>query len=68
VLEEAGWSAEPNGDGLRLSDPGAVAFPERVATVLVNAGHPPTRLVVDGEDLESYFLRTVGHTAEVGHA
>ena len=68
ALEKAEWSAELDGDGLRLFDPTAVRFPERVATVLVNAGCPPTRLVVDGEDLETYFLRTVGHTTAVGHA
>jgi ABC-2 type transport system ATP-binding protein len=68
ALEKAEWSAELDGDGLRLFDPTAVRFPERVATVLVNAGCPPTRLVVDAEDLETYFLRTVGHTTAVGHA
>jgi ABC-2 type transport system ATP-binding protein len=68
ILEQANWSAESDGDSLRLSDPRAVRFPEQVATALVNAGCPPTRLVVDGEDLETYFLRTVGHTTAVGHA
>ena len=49
---------------LRVVDPRAVRSPEAVATVLVQAGCPPNRLVVESEDLETYFLRTVG----VGHA
>jgi ABC-2 type transport system ATP-binding protein len=40
-----------------------------VATILVEAGCPPTRLAVEGEDLETYFLRLVGaapHLSEDG--
>jgi hypothetical protein len=43
--------------GLRLTDARAVNSPEAVATVLVQAGCPPNRLVVEQEDLETYFLR-----------
>jgi len=47
------------------SRPGPLALPadsppDRVATLLVHAGCPPTRLAVEEEDLESYFLRIVG--------
>lgn len=38
----------------------AATPPDRVATVLVHAGCPPTRLAMAEEDLETYFLRTVG--------
>jgi len=34
--------------------------PDEVATLLVAAGCPPTRLAVEREDLETYFLRLVG--------
>ena len=35
-----------------------------IATRLVNAGHPPTLLEVEQEDLEHYFLRLVGLEGE----
>ena len=44
---------------LVLEDPRAVADPARVAEALVLGGHPPERLAVVEEDLESYFLRLV---------
>ena len=42
---------------LVTKDPRALASPESVATVLVNAGTPPTHLAVEQENLEEYFLR-----------
>jgi ABC-2 type transport system ATP-binding protein len=45
---------------LEIKDLNAIAHPEAIATLLVNAGLPPTLLRVDEEDLESYFLRAVG--------
>jgi ABC-2 type transport system ATP-binding protein len=63
TLEESGFVVESDGDELRLVDEPAVRAAEDVATVLVRTGCPPTRLVVEREDLETYFLRTVGHTA-----
>jgi ABC-2 type transport system ATP-binding protein len=65
ALREAGHDVDRHDDGmLRLTDERAVHSPEAVATVLVQAGCPPNRLVVQQEDLETYFLRTVG----AGHA
>jgi ABC-2 type transport system ATP-binding protein len=57
-----------DGHRVNLSDAGileitserAINQPEEIATVLVNAGLPPTLLKVEEEDLESYFLRTIG--------
>jgi ABC-2 type transport system ATP-binding protein len=46
--------------GLALADERAVAGPDAVARLLVEAGAPPTRLGVEHEDLETYFLRLVG--------
>lgn len=60
VLRRAGFHPTADGDGLTLPDVRAVAAPDEVATVLVAAGCPPTHLTVAREDLETYFLRTVG--------
>lgn len=40
-----------------IKDPRAVEAPERIATLLVNAGVPPTHLAVEQEGLEEHFLR-----------
>ena len=45
---------------LEIKSEEAINHPEYIATVLVNAGLPPTLLRVEEEDLESYFLRTIG--------
>jgi ABC-2 type transport system ATP-binding protein len=47
------------GGGLLLTDEHALARPEQVATVLVQAGVPPTKLLIEEEDLETYFLRII---------
>jgi ABC-2 type transport system ATP-binding protein len=61
VLREAGFSPESNGDaGFSLSDDRAVRRPELIATLLVEAGCPPTHLVVEQDDLETFFLNLVG--------
>jgi ABC-2 type transport system ATP-binding protein len=55
-----------NGDGrLILTDEAAIRRPEKVATTLVVAGHPPVHLTVEQEDLEQHFLRL---TAQSGPA
>jgi ABC-2 type transport system ATP-binding protein len=61
ALRDAGFDLHTRRErGLVLHDERAVDAPEEVATLLVTAGCPPTRLVVEREDLETYFLRTVG--------
>ena len=61
ALAAAGYQTEPDGEGrLIIRDERAVLRPDHVATILVGAGCPPTRLLVEGEDLETYFLRLVG--------
>lgn len=40
-----------------VKDPRAIASPELIATLLVNAGAPPTHLAIEQENLEEYFLR-----------
>jgi ABC-2 type transport system ATP-binding protein len=60
ALRHAGYSPIVHSDCLELSAPAAVERPDAVATALVRAGHPPTLLAVEQEDLEHYFLRLVG--------
>ncbi len=63
TLMKAGYTAKTSGSKLIITDGRAVDGPDQVATVLVNAGTPPTRLVVEQEDLENYFLRLTGERA-----
>lgn len=60
ALMQAGYVVETEADRLRLTGVEAVAHPEAVATVLVRAGQPPTRLAVEQDDLEAHFLRLTG--------
>lgn len=60
ALAEAGFACTAQNGALLLSEAAAVAEPDRVATILVNAGAPPTHLAVQQEDLETYFLRLTG--------
>jgi ABC-2 type transport system ATP-binding protein len=61
ALAAAGRPAEINPHGvIELTDPASIAYPDQVATLLVQAGTPPTQLLVEEEELEQYFLRLVG--------
>lgn len=60
TLTQAGFMVKANGSTLVLNEARAIETPEDVATLLVNAGTPPTRLAVEQEDLENYFLRLTG--------
>ena len=61
ALGRAGYVPHLRDDGLmELREEGAIRCPERVARTLVAADVPPTHLVVEHEDLETYFLRLVG--------
>jgi ABC-2 type transport system ATP-binding protein len=65
ALRHAGFSAEMIANGaIAMREPAAIERPDEVATHLVNAGHAPTMLVVEQEDLEHYFLRLVGLDGE----
>lgn len=59
VLSSAGYRIGAVTGGLVCRDQQAVERPDDVATALVAGGCPPTRLAVEQEDLEAYFLRTV---------
>jgi len=61
VLLAAGHPAEILPDGsIEVKGATAVERPDDIATLLVNAGTPPTRLIAEEEELEQYFLRLVG--------
>jgi len=64
VLRHHGWGSQLEAGSLVVHDPAAVRSPDAVATSLVRAGVPPTRLVVVHEDLETYFLRLVREPAD----
>jgi len=63
ALESAGYSVTAEGDGLFTTDPRALDAPDEVATLLVRAGAPPTKLAVEQEDLETHFMRLTGEKA-----
>jgi ABC-2 type transport system ATP-binding protein len=65
VLIEAGLSAKfrPN-NTIEVQDDVAIERPDDIAARLVNAGHAPTMLNIEQEDLEHYFLRLVGMDKE----
>lgn len=61
VLLDAGFSTEIASDGsIESKDTAAIERPDDVAARLVHAGHAPTMLHVEEEDLEQYFLRLIG--------
>ncbi len=60
VLAHAGYAVKTDGNEILLNEARALDAPEQVATLLVSAGTPPSRLAVEQEDLEAYFLRLTG--------
>ena len=65
VLGKAGIVARLDSkNSLVITDKSAMQYPDKVATLLVEAGCPPTRLVVEQGNLESYFLGLVGRKEE----
>jgi len=61
ILSKKGYVIEKNAEAhLEIMNAEAINKPDTIATLMVNAGCPPTLLKVEEEDLESYFLRTIG--------
>lgn len=60
ALAKAGFAVKINESMIVVTDARAIDATEEVATLLVNAGTPPSRLAVVQEDLENYFLRLTG--------
>jgi len=60
ILFKSGFTVLRTKDGvIEINDEAAIRKPDMIATIMVNAGCPPTLLQVEEEDLESYFLRTI---------
>jgi ABC-2 type transport system ATP-binding protein len=63
MLIKQGYTAVIGENGLlEVTTPEAISNPAKVADLLVRGGYPLSMLKVDEEDLESYFLRTIGDT------
>ena len=61
ILQDNGIDFITKGDVLlETSDQDSIKYPEKIAALLSNSGIPPKMLYVFEEDLESYFLRTIG--------
>ncbi len=61
VLAAAGHAAQViRGNTIEIKEAVAYEHPDDIASLLVEAGVPPTQLLVEEEDLEDYFLRLVG--------
>jgi ABC-2 type transport system ATP-binding protein len=61
VLTDAGHPPVVLPDGsMELKNAFSLEHPEEINRILVQAGTPPTHLVLEEEELESYFLRLVG--------
>jgi len=61
VLISADQPAKILQDGtIELKNTASIEHPDDINRLLVNAGTPPTQLMVEEEELEQYFLRLVG--------
>jgi ABC-2 type transport system ATP-binding protein len=60
ALANAGFAVKAGEGAIILTEARALDAPEDVAALLVHAGTPPTKLAVEQEDLEAYFLRLTG--------
>ena len=56
-LKSAGYKSALRDNTVVIEDPHAIEHSDDIAQILVNAGVPPTRLAVEQENLEDYFLR-----------
>jgi ABC-2 type transport system ATP-binding protein len=53
---------------LELTDIPSLEHPDAITSLLVQAGVPPTQVLVEEEDLEQYFLRLIGMNGGQNHA
>ncbi|MCF7824922.1 MAG: ABC transporter ATP-binding protein [Candidatus Marinimicrobia bacterium] len=60
LLESAGHQIRQVDGELKIVDASAIASPQMIAQLLVESGHPPSKLVLEHEDLEDHFLRLTG--------
>lgn len=69
ALTGAGYQVSMLEDGIiELLASAAIERPEAIASLLVQAGVPPTQVLVEEEDLEQYFLRLISTNGGQSHA
>jgi len=59
-LKSAGYPYMLEDDMIVIKNEYAIEHPDDIARIFVNAGNPPTRVAVEQENLEDYFLRLTG--------
>jgi ABC-2 type transport system ATP-binding protein len=59
-LQNAGYKPTMKDETILIEDARAIEHPDDVAQMLVNAGAPPTRLIVQQQNLEEHFLQLTG--------
>jgi ABC-2 type transport system ATP-binding protein len=59
-LQSAGYKLSIEDGTIVLEDEHATEHPDDIAHLLVNAGAPPTHLIVTKQDLEEHFLQLTG--------
>ena len=59
-LQDNGINAVLTDNGIEILDEKVINTPENISTLLVEKGFPPKELYLYTEDLEMYFLRTIG--------
>ncbi len=61
LLSQKGFKASLEETGkIEILNDNAITHPDEIAKLLVYSGLPPACLMVEEEDLESFFLRTIG--------
>jgi ABC-2 type transport system ATP-binding protein len=68
ALRQAGFlpgRRDAQGAFLELREPRAIAAPDEIARILVEAGSPPTHLALARETLEDHFMRVTAQTGVV---
>jgi len=59
-LQGAGYKPILNDEMFFLEEERAIEHPDDIAQILVNAGMPPTHLIVKQQDLEEHFMQLTG--------
>jgi ABC-2 type transport system ATP-binding protein len=59
-LHKLGYKPEMKENMFVVEDARAIERPDEVAQILVNAGTPPTRLLVKQQNLEEHFMQLTG--------
>jgi len=71
ALRQAGFlpgGGDAQGAFLELREPQAIAAPDEIARILVEAGSPPTHLALARETLEDHFMRLTAQTNDATEA